>query len=70
MDEDCKTCAIYERGYCTLILSRYDSKCPCKECLIKSMCENPCVEFNDLVMGRPQNIKRSVKFAKKKGVNK
>ena len=59
MDENCKTCAIYERGYCTIILEHKDSYCPCKKCIVKTMCENPCKEFNELVWNGPRNIKRA-----------
>lgn len=57
----CETCLVYIQDDTSCpILDEYRSHlCPCRKCIVKSMCEKPCEEFNKLT--------RTSKGVKKKG---
>jgi len=62
-DPNCPSCRMYDNGECTIIQERVSSICPCKECIIKIMCEDPCKEFDNI----SHIIYGKRKTAKKKG---
>lgn len=42
----CKGCAGFEiKSNCQLIIGNRDKDCPCKVCLIRSMCIDTCKEY-------------------------
>jgi len=62
-DPNCPSCRMYDNGECIVIQEGVSSICPCKECIIKIMCEEPCKEFDNMA----QIIYDKRKTAKKKG---
>lgn len=48
IDEGCKGCFSFENNICEILTLgfRYSAeKCPCKECLIKVVCEDGCENY-------------------------
>ena len=42
---NCKGCKDYEDENCIISFNKSKQLCPCRSCLIKSMCEDGCDEF-------------------------
>jgi hypothetical protein len=45
--DPCDGC-IEDIDQCTIHYVNKQEKCPCKECLLKPMCRNPCKAFDQL----------------------
>jgi hypothetical protein len=47
IEEHCKGCKDYNNNCCFVTIQdfRYIGKCPCKDCLVKSMCSVACDEY-------------------------
>ena len=61
-NENCKGCIEFQSSEyssrCLLIDSNKHNNCPCTFCLIKSMCQEPCEDYNDFMMKCIENSKK------------
>lgn len=64
--EGCHTYSLIQKikenvfSYCSiarLIEVKELSKCPCTNCIVKCMCNNPCSEYNKIVNKKPNKIR-------------
>jgi len=52
--EECKSCRL---GYvCTLTSFDNEFNCPCKQCLVKVMCRQICVEYQKYILDISKSI--------------
>jgi len=51
MYENCKGCGTLKdvNGECHYALGNSDGKCPCTTCIVKSMCEQSCEDFEKFI---------------------
>ncbi len=50
MSTGCKGCTMYENDtHCIIIENKKDGKCPCKNCLVKVVCEYSCEEYDEYI---------------------
>lgn len=48
-DEECRGCLTFVAGQCDEFMDKYGSNCPCKTCIIKSMCARRCEEITKYI---------------------
>lgn len=47
--KECEGCTMLSMGIECKVLELYEAEnCPCLDCIVKPMCEDPCEDFNDL----------------------
>jgi hypothetical protein len=56
---DCKICKVMKHDMCTFIAYSHVKHCPCIECLVKPICNEPCLPreyVRILLLNKPRGL--------------